>query len=84
MVSIDPNICSNRLLRDKREAYHWTIEEVSAKIGVDPRTYRRWEHGEQRPHLHSLKRLCTVFESSAEDLGYSIDESSQYHNESSE
>ncbi len=49
------------------------MEEVSSKRDVVPRTYRRPEQGTQRPHLHSLKRLCTLFECSAEDLGYSID-----------
>lgn len=69
-MDIDANPSFNRKLRMKREAYHWTIEEVSSKIGVDVRTYRRWEHGEQRPHFHSLEQLCKLFESSAEDLGY--------------
>lgn len=69
-MGITPNPSLNQKLRKKRETHHWTIEEVSAKIGVDERTYRRWEQGEQRPHFHSLKRLCILFKSSAEDLGY--------------
>ncbi len=68
-----PNSCCNRMLHDKREAQRWTIEEFSSRIDVDPRTYRRWEEGKQRPHLHSLKRLCALFACSAEDLGYPID-----------
>lgn len=71
-MSTTLNPTSNQKLRKKRETHQWTIEEVSAKIGVDVRTYRRWERGTQRPHFHSLKRLCALFESSAEDLGYDL------------
>jgi len=71
-MNITPNPPFNRKLRKKRETHNWTIEEISSMVGVDARTYRRWEHGEQRPRFHSLKQLCAIFESSAEDLGYDI------------
>jgi DNA-binding XRE family transcriptional regulator len=62
----------NKKLQDARRRRQWTIAQASEKIGVDIRTYSRWEQGERRPNLSSLKRLCEVFKISAQDLGFDI------------
>lgn len=63
----------NRKLRDARISRLWTIAEVSEKIGVDVRTYGRWELGSGKPRLTSLKQLCNLFDLSAEELGFALD-----------
>ena len=62
----------NKKLRDARRRRQWTMAQASEKIGVDIRTYSRWEQGERRPKLSSLKRLCEVFKISAQELGFDI------------
>jgi transcriptional regulator with XRE-family HTH domain len=49
------------------------MAEVSEKIGVDVRTYGRWELGTGKPRLTSLKQLCELFELSADELGFVLD-----------
>jgi transcriptional regulator with XRE-family HTH domain len=48
------------------------MAQASEKIGVDIRTYSRWEQGVGTPNLRSLKRLCEAFQISAQDLGLDI------------
>ncbi len=62
----------NWKLRQARKAQRWTIAEASERVGVDVRTYSRWEQGNITPRLNSLKRLCDVFALPAEALGYPL------------
>ncbi|GCE47993.1 DNA-binding XRE family transcriptional regulator [Thermosporothrix hazakensis] len=61
----------NRLLRMARIKKSWTVEFVSHKVGVSPNTYTRWEAGRQVPRHASLRALCSVFEMTPEELGFS-------------
>ena len=45
----------------------WSLSDVSARSGVDPRTIRGIASGAQRPHARTLHRL-------AQGLGVSVDE----------
>ncbi len=63
----------NEKLQNARARCKWTEEQVSEIVGVDIRTYRRWERENYIPHLGRLKKLCEVFNASVEDLGFSIE-----------
>ena len=63
----------NKRLRNVRKQCNLTIEQASEKVGVDIRTYSRWERGKMVPHLRTLRKLCQTFNVSAEELGFTID-----------
>lgn len=46
----------------------WTQEHLAEKVGVTFVTISRWENGVQRPQPYAVKKLCQVFETSAEEL----------------
>lgn len=61
---------SNTALRQARLSKLWTIEQAAERVGVSKSTYLRWENSVQLPHLSSLARLCDVFNTTPEQLGY--------------
>jgi transcriptional regulator with XRE-family HTH domain len=63
----------NEKLHSARIRYKWTEEYVSEMVGVDIRTYRRWERESCIPHPSTLKKLCHAFGASAEELGFNIE-----------
>lgn len=63
----------NEKLQRARRRYKWTEEHISEMVGVDIRTYRRWERGDQVPHLRALRKLCEAFSASVEELGFNIE-----------
>lgn len=60
----------NHKLRAARDQNMWTIPEAAEQVGVDAQTFWRWENYVQWPRQYALRRLCTVFERSAEELGF--------------
>jgi tetratricopeptide (TPR) repeat protein len=60
----------NYKLRAVREHKMWTIPEAAEEVGVDAQTFWRWENYVQWPRAYALRKLCTVFERSAEELGF--------------
>lgn len=60
----------NHDLYQARKNRKWSQEEVARRIGVDVRTYARWEQGNAIPRLPSLKRLCDVFKMKPDQLGF--------------
>ncbi len=60
----------NHQLRAAREQKMWTIPEAAEAVGVDSQTFWRWENAVQWPRVYALRKLCTVFERSAEALGF--------------
>jgi transcriptional regulator with XRE-family HTH domain len=60
----------NHKLRALREQKIWTIPEAAEAVGVDAQTFWRWENYVQWPRAYALRKLCTVFERSAEELGF--------------
>jgi transcriptional regulator with XRE-family HTH domain len=63
----------NERLQAVRKQYNWTIGQASERVGVDIRTYRRWERGNHTPHLRALRKLCEAFSMSVEELGFDIE-----------
>jgi transcriptional regulator with XRE-family HTH domain len=60
----------NHKLRAVREQKMWTIPEAAAAVGVDVQTFWRWENAVQWPRAYALRKLCSVFDRSAEELGF--------------
>jgi WD40 repeat protein/transcriptional regulator with XRE-family HTH domain len=76
----------NRVPRQKlkaaRLARHWSQDKAAAEIGVDRKTYQRWESGETDPHPHGVELACRAFELTAWELGL-LDPNSSIEQESS-
>ncbi|MBV8821270.1 MAG: helix-turn-helix transcriptional regulator, partial [Ktedonobacteraceae bacterium] len=63
----------NRKLSQARAKKRWTIAKVCELTGISEKTYRRCERGTHKPHYHTIDRLCSAFNMTAEDLGF-VDE----------
>jgi transcriptional regulator with XRE-family HTH domain len=59
-------------LRAVRKQHKWSQEQASEQLGVDARTYCRWERGYHTPGLRQLRRLCDVFGVPPEELGFEV------------
>lgn len=51
----------------------WTQKDLALEIGVTPRSLRRWEAGQQRPHVKYHRRLATVLGRTLEQLQRILD-----------
>jgi transcriptional regulator with XRE-family HTH domain len=60
----------NKKLRAAREQKYWSQEEAAAAIGIDRKTYIRWENGQSHPQPAMLGRACKAFGKTAEELGF--------------
>ena len=60
---------SNSKLEAARRLRGWTLEVASQKIGVHPRTLRRWETGKSRPHGFRVFKISQVYETTPSALG---------------
>jgi len=62
----------NNNLKTAREQRGWTQGYMATTLEIDLRSYRRWEHGETRPGLHNLEKLCRLLRKTREELGFEI------------
>ena len=60
---------SNTRLEAARRLRGWSLEMASQKIGVHPRTLRRWETGKSRPHDFRIYKISEVYEMTPSALG---------------
>jgi transcriptional regulator with XRE-family HTH domain len=60
----------NEKLRIARKQKHWSQEQAAAAIGVDRKTYIRWEQGQSFPQPKLLDSACKAFGLSAPALGF--------------
>lgn len=60
---------TNNHLREYRESKRWTQADLANAIDVTELTIRRWERGHVVPSAYHVKRLCTVFQATPEELG---------------
>ena len=74
----------NYQLQEARSQKIWTLGEAAEAVGVDPQTFWRWENGEQRPRAYALRKLCAVFDVSAEALGFGRSSADLDHAQSAE
>src|SRR5258708_28405619 len=73
----------NEKLRRARKQRNWSQEQAAATIGVDRKTYIRWEQGQNSPQPGTLELACQAYELSAEALGFT-DDKQALENESQE
>jgi len=59
----------NEQLISERERRNWTQEQVANQIGSTPLNVGRWERGEAFPRPYTRRKLCILFNKSAEELG---------------
>lgn len=62
---------ANEKLRIARKQRNWSQEQAAAAIGIDRKTYIRWETGQNSPQPGTLDLACKAFKLSAEELGFS-------------
>lgn len=60
----------NHKLRLARQEKHWSQDRAAAEIGIDRKTYIRWENGQNYPQPGTLGLACSAFGLSAEELGF--------------
>jgi transcriptional regulator with XRE-family HTH domain len=60
---------SNSKLEVARRLRGWTLEVASQKIGVHPRTLRRWETGKSKPYGFRIYKISEVYEMTPRALG---------------
>ena len=63
---------ANDALIQARKRRGWKEKEVAAQISVSKRTYCRWEQGRLMPSLPHLRRLCELFETTPDALGFDL------------
>jgi|GEM_PF-4974727 len=64
---------ASRLIAARR-ARGWSQDKLAAELDTSPNTVRRWEHRESWPILYYQRKLCEVFDLTAEALGLAGDE----------
>lgn len=57
-------------LRRERERRSWTQAYVAEKIGTTDANVSRWERGKTTPDMYYRQQLCTLYEKTAEQLGF--------------
>ena len=57
-----------QILREKRNAKGWTIEELAEKIGSFRNTVNNWELGHSIPNIYSCIDIADVFECTLDEL----------------
>ena len=60
----------NTHLKRKRQLRGWSQAYLAEQIDVPARYISRWERGEVSPSSHYQQKLCALFETTAEDLGF--------------
>lgn len=60
---------SHTKLEAARRLRGWSLEVASQKIGVHPRTLRKWETGKSKPHGFRIYKISEVYEMTPSALG---------------
>ena len=55
-------------LRDVRRDHGDTQEDLARKLGFSTPTVRKWEQGTSQPNYETLKRICRMYEVTADFL----------------
>ncbi len=55
-------------IKEFRLSQSWTQKELAEKIGQAQSTIFYWEQNKQEPTISSLKKLCEIFDVSADYL----------------
>ena len=57
-------------LRAHRQLRGWSQQRLAEQIGADPTMVSRWEGGARKPSPYYQERLCLLFETTADKLGF--------------
>lgn len=58
----------NEILREVRRESGMTQKNVYTALQVSPNCYASWEQGRTQPDIENIKKLCAIFEVSADYL----------------
>lgn len=58
----------NEILREVRRESGMTQKDVYTVLQVSPNCYASWEQGRTQPDIENIKKLCVIFEVSADYL----------------
>ncbi len=58
----------NEILREVRRESGMTQKDVYTVLQVSPNCYASWEQGRTQPDIENIKKLCKIFEVSADYL----------------
>ena len=58
----------NETLKNIRRNQGLIQRDVYTRLGVSPNCYASWEQGRTQPDIESLKKLCVIFDVSADWL----------------
>jgi tetratricopeptide (TPR) repeat protein/transcriptional regulator with XRE-family HTH domain len=72
----------NERLRQHRIQRNWRQQDVADQLGISTITIQRWERGTQHPSAYYRIKLCTLFGTSAQELGVAEETSSSVFSES--
>lgn len=55
-------------LKEIRKLSELKQKEVSSRLGVSPNCYASWAQGRTEPSISSIRKLCVIFDVSADYL----------------
>lgn len=58
----------NERLREIRRDSKMTQKDVFTQLHVSPNCYASWEQGRTQPDIENIKKLCAIFDVSADYL----------------
>lgn len=58
----------NEILREVRRESGMTQKDVYTALQISPNCYASWEQGRTQPDIENIKKLCAIFEVSADYL----------------
>ena len=63
---MDAKFCKH--LKQVRKECNLTQKQVAQSLGVVESCYANWEQGRTEPNIEMLRKLCTVFDISVDEL----------------
>ena len=58
----------NERLKEIRRESGYIQKDIYTRLGVSPNCYASWEQGRTQPDIENIKKLCKIFEVSADYL----------------
>ncbi len=58
----------NETLKEIRRGLGFKQRDIYEKLHVSPNCYASWEQGRTQPDIESIKKLCAIFDVSADVL----------------
>lgn len=76
-LTMDDVLKPNEKLRSARRERGWTQLQLAEELAVGVSTVRSWERGSRSPSLTYRRRICALFQMTAEELGFVPPQESQ-------